>query len=207
MSEKMGGKRQDLFISHSSKDKPRYVVHLTEAFVKKGITFWLDSDRIQPGDSFPLRINEGLRQTKFVLICLSSNFLKSSWGEDEMAAALATRKQIIPLVLNSKALVLKKFLKNYPILAARAYTLYREPPELVADEVAEVVRPQQQAKDELHIVVESVHTEKLGNLHISPRVSIEWLSDRAQKTLGVTAQAKTGAYQPFMLKWVLLSIT
>jgi hypothetical protein len=202
MSEKMSAMRQDLFISHSSKDKPRYVVPLTEAFVKKGITFWLDSDKIQPGDSFPLRINEGLRQTRFVLICLSSNFLKSSWGEDEMAAALAAKKHILPLILNSKALVLRK----YPLLAARIYTLYRNPPKLVADEVARVVRPQQQAKDELHIVVESVHTEKLGNLHISPRVSIKWLSDQAQKRMGVTAKAKTGAYQPFMVKWVLVDV-
>ena len=119
-----------------------------------------------------------------------------------MAAALAAKKHILPLILNSKALVLRK----YPLLAARTYTLYRDPPELVADDVAKVVRPQRQAKDELHIVVESVHTEKLGNLHISPRVSIKWLSDRAQEALGVTTQAKAGAYQPFMLKWVLVDV-
>ncbi len=57
---------QDLFISHAGHDKAQYVGPLTDAFVEKGITFWLDNVEIGWGDSVTRKINEGLARSRFV---------------------------------------------------------------------------------------------------------------------------------------------
>ena len=67
---------QDLFISHASEDKPQYVYPLTKALSAHQVTFWLDEAEIRWGDSLVGKINEGLRETRFALLCLSHNFLK-----------------------------------------------------------------------------------------------------------------------------------
>jgi TIR domain-containing protein len=202
----MAERRQDLFISHASEDKSRYVEPLANAFHRKRITYWMDSVEIRWGDSFPLLINEGLRKSRYVLVCLSSNFLKRPWPEAELASALAIQnatgeKRLLPLILNSKALVLE----TYPLLAPIVYKEYVDPPEQLADEIAKMIKPQRKAKEDLHIMVESVHTGKLCNIYVSPRVSLKWLSDQAQKGLGVSDHAVvTGVFETFPVKWVLV---
>src|SRR5271166_4333194 len=64
----MSERRQDLFISHASGDKSRYIEPLANAFDRKRITYWMDSVEIRWGDSFPLLINEGLRKSRYVLV-------------------------------------------------------------------------------------------------------------------------------------------
>ena len=199
---------QDLFISHAGSDKSRYIEPLANALAQKQITFWLDNVEIGWGDSIPLRINEGLRKSRYVLLCLSRGFLRRPWPEAELAAALAIQngtgqKRVLPLILNSKDLVLK----TYPLLAALAYKEYSEPADLVAQEVAKLVNPQDKTQSDLHVVVESVHTGKLCNIYVSPRVSVKWLSDQAQQGLGVSDRAETGAYEAFRVKWVLVDTT
>jgi hypothetical protein len=195
---------QDLFISHASADKLKYVNPLADSLTRRGITFWLDSISIEWGQLFPLQINEGLKQTRHVLLCLSENFINRSWPESELASALAIqsegdRKRVLPLILNER----KKVLAHYPLLASLAYKEYSTP-ELVADEIAKVVQRVPANKDELHIIVESVHTGQLCNVYVSPRASVRWLADRAQRGLGVSTFAQTGAYVPFIVKWVLV---
>jgi hypothetical protein len=113
---------QDLFLSHTSDDKARYIQPLSESLTTRKITYWLDSVEIGWGDNIPLRINEGLRTSRYLLLCLSRSFLNRRWPEAEMTSALARQnatgqKQVLPLILNSKDLVLSQ----YPVLASLAY--------------------------------------------------------------------------------------
>jgi hypothetical protein len=205
----MADDMQDLFLSHAGDDKVRYIQPLAESLVAKKITFWLDALEISWGDNVLLRINEGLRRSRYLLLCLSRSFLNRPWPESEMASALAIQnatgqKRVLPLILNSKDLVLNQ----YPILAALAYKEYKGSPDAIADELATLLRlpgdePQQLG---LHITVESVHTGKLCNIQVSPKVSVRWLADRAQRGLGVSKLAETGAYLPFRVKWVLVDV-
>lgn len=196
---------QDLFISHASADKPRYVQPLADCLADRKITFWLDNVEIGWGDSIPLKVNEGLRQSRFVLLCLSSQFVRRSWPEAELASALAIQnatgqKRVLPLILNSKEFVLQ----TYPLLASLSYREYPETPDILAAEIAGLVRPAARETDHINVVVESAHTGKLCNIDVSPRVSLKWLADRAQNGLGVSEDADTGAYLRFRVKWVLV---
>ncbi len=196
---------QDLFISHAGKGKARYVTPLVNALATKQITFWLDDVEIGWGDSIPLRINDGLRKSRYVLLCLSRNFLQRPWPEAELASALAVQnatgeKRVLPLILNSKQMVLN----TYPLLAGIAYKDYSDPPAL-ADELVTLIKPEgKQNSDQLHVIVESIHTGKICNIYVSPRVSIKWLVDQAQQGLGLSDLADAGAYEPFRVKWVLV---
>jgi TIR domain len=77
LDTKLGGlkmpTKQDLFISHATADKERYVLPLTDVLTNRGVTFWLDTFEIGWGDNFVIKINEGLRKSRFMLLCLSNN--------------------------------------------------------------------------------------------------------------------------------------
>jgi hypothetical protein len=199
---------QDLFLSHSSEDKIRYIQPLTESLITKKITFWLDSLEIGWGDNVLLRINEGLRRSRYLLLCLSRSFLNRPWPEAEMASALAIQnatgqKRVLPLILNSKDSVLER----YPILVSLAYREYRNSADAVAEEIAKVLHlPKEEQQQGLHVAVESVHTGKLCSIRVSPRVSVRWLAHRAQECFGISERAETGAYMPFRVKWVLVDV-
>lgn len=103
----MPAQSKDLFISHAGKDKTRYVTPLANALTTKQITFWLDDMEIGWGDSIPLRINDGLRKSRYVLLCLSRNFLQRHWPEAELASALAIQNatgktRVLPLIFELK---------------------------------------------------------------------------------------------------------
>jgi hypothetical protein len=196
---------QDLFISHASADKARFIQPLVDRLEERKITFWLDSLTIGWGDSIPLKINEGLRLSRYVLLCLSKNFLKRPWPESELASAVMSQnatgqKRVLPLILDSKELVFQ----TYPLLAPLAYKEYPDSPDTLADEIASFVRPVARPSDNLNVTVESIHTGKLCSIDVSPRVSLRWLTDRAQSGMGVSDRAETGAYQPFRVRWVLV---
>ena len=165
----------------------------------------MDSAEIGWGDSVPLKVNEGLRRSRYVLLCLSQHFLQRPWPEAELASALGSQnatgqKRVLPLILNSKELVLE----TYPLLASLSYKEYRDAPDTLADEIAGFVRSTAKPPGHLNIVVESVHTGKLCNIDVSSRASVKWLADKAQSGLGVSDRADTGAYEPFRVKWVLI---
>jgi len=200
----MSGETQDLFVSHAGSDKQLYIRPLADEMAKKKITFWLDSLEISWGDSIPLKINDGLRKSRYVLLCLSSNYLDRSWPEAELSSALAVQnetkqKRVLPLVLNSK----EQVLKTYPLLAQFAYKDYTTPDE-VADDLVRVINPPHQGSTDLHLIVESGHTGKICNIYVSPRVSLRWLLDQARRGMGVSEKAETGAYVPFRVRWVLV---
>ncbi|MEA2203717.1 MAG: hypothetical protein QOE77_493 [Blastocatellia bacterium] len=74
----------DIFISHASADKDQYIHPLAEALKARGVTFWIDNAEIGWAENWVEQINEGLRTTKFALLCLSHNFLLRPWPEAEL---------------------------------------------------------------------------------------------------------------------------
>ncbi|MBS0264910.1 MAG: TIR domain-containing protein, partial [Planctomycetes bacterium] len=72
----------DLFLSHSNQDKPT-MRKLAKKLAKDGIRVWLDEDVIQPGDSIPLAIKNGLRASRVLAICWSKSYAASEWGQFE----------------------------------------------------------------------------------------------------------------------------
>jgi GTPase SAR1 family protein/DNA-directed RNA polymerase subunit RPC12/RpoP len=68
----------DVFVSHSSGDKPA-VLELAERLKADGLRVWLDEWQIQPGDMIGLKINQGLEQSRILLLVMSANASESEW--------------------------------------------------------------------------------------------------------------------------------
>lgn len=77
-----------VFISHSSQDKEFVVRLATDLHTRKGIETWLDKWEINPGDSIPEKIEEGLSKADILILVLSPNSVNSVWVKYERQAWL-----------------------------------------------------------------------------------------------------------------------
>lgn len=203
----------DVFISHASADKKRYVDKLASALSKANVSFWLDSNEIEWGDNVANRINDGLAKSKFGLVCFSSAFLQRPWPENEVSALLGLQsssrtKKMLPLVLNSKALILKR----YPLIQGIAYREFSVGPHKLADEIASIVRrlgggievPVDQTA-ETEIAIEGVHTGKLKRIKVPAQATVHVLIAAASSELGDgTREFPVSDYENFRIRWVLV---
>jgi len=128
---------QDLFISHANADKAQYVFPLAQALKARKVTFWLDSSEIKWGDNFVMKINKGLRESRFGLLCLSKNFFGRPWTETELSSILAIQnstgtKRVLPLILNAK----DEIFERYPLLTAYSYRDFNSGPDVLARRVS-----------------------------------------------------------------------
>jgi hypothetical protein len=69
----------DVFISHSSKDKP-VVRELANQLKQDGLRVWLDEWKIQPGDMIGLKIQQGLERSRTLLMVMSNAYFASEWS-------------------------------------------------------------------------------------------------------------------------------
>src|SRR5271156_6760521 len=72
----------DVFLSHSSKDKP-VVRAIAERLRKDGLRVWFDDWNLKPGDSIPAKIELGLEQSRVLVLCMSANAFGSDWAQLE----------------------------------------------------------------------------------------------------------------------------
>jgi TIR domain len=194
--------KQDVFISHASADKEKYILPLTNSLSTHGVTFWLDNNEIRWGDNIVTKINDGLSKSRFGLICLSKAFVSSPWTEGEMSAILGMQyssgeKKLIPLILNSKELVLK----TYPLLSSIAYRDFSLGPAKLADQLSELLRLQEKHST-LTVIVEGFHTGKLCRIDVPKRATVHWLIKCATASLDVTTDLKVSDFASFHVRWV-----
>jgi TIR domain len=131
----------DVFISHASEDKGRFVDALDTALRERGVTCWYDARAIQLGDDFRRRMDEGLSHARFGVVVLSPNFFKY-WPEAELSAlfnqeATFNQSRILPVRLDLDRATLTQHL---PLLAARAEVSWELGVPTVADRIRDVVR-------------------------------------------------------------------
>ncbi|MBN2286942.1 MAG: TIR domain-containing protein [Tissierellales bacterium] len=99
----------DVFISYSSKDFA-IIQEIVIDFKIKGISYWWDEEQIEPGDIISKKIEEGLNNSRNILLCLSYNQLESGWSYIEYTSILnkiithTTNKKIIPLIIDNFAI-------------------------------------------------------------------------------------------------------
>jgi len=113
---------REIFLCHASEDKEEYVKPLYEDLLRNGISVWYDEGEILWGDSITEKIQEGIKLSKFAIICFSKNFLRKNWANSEFNSLYQRqqsegRKIILPLILNSKEEILGK----YPLIKDIAY--------------------------------------------------------------------------------------
>jgi tetratricopeptide (TPR) repeat protein len=98
-----GSATYDVFVCHANSDR-NLVNPLVRQLREAGITVWIDDDQVEPGQSIVGRIQEGLSQSRYLLVCLSPAFLESSWCRAELAAVLKTQvdsdqARVLPVVI------------------------------------------------------------------------------------------------------------
>lgn len=102
-----------IFISYASKDF-EFVNNLSNALEKEGFDIWKDKDRIEGGDNYIGKIQEGLEESKIVLAVLSESSISSKWVKQEIHSILVEQinqqKSIIPIILEDCKIPI--FLKN-----------------------------------------------------------------------------------------------
>lgn len=95
-----------IFISHSSKDKSRFVRRLAQRLAQLGHEAWYDEWSIKPGESLAQRIQEGISECDYFIIVLSENTVHSPWVQREVNDALVLEIErgtttVIPLVFGT----------------------------------------------------------------------------------------------------------
>jgi hypothetical protein len=105
----------DAFLSHNAKDKPA-VRELAECLKQDGLRVWFDEWVLQPGDSIPLKIEQGLEQSRTFILIMSQNAFASEWVTLERHTALFrdptnAERRFIPLRLDDAEITdtLKQF--------------------------------------------------------------------------------------------------
>jgi exopolyphosphatase/pppGpp-phosphohydrolase len=92
----------DVFLSHNQHDKPR-VRELAERLREAGLRVWLDEWVVKAGDIIALAVEEGLEQSRTLVLCLSAHALASDWVKLERSTAIHrdpanTARRFIPLL-------------------------------------------------------------------------------------------------------------
>src|SRR6266700_2325292 len=86
-----GGIKWDVFISHASEDKEKFVKPLVELLENNGVKVWYDDFSLKPGESLLRSIDKGLSKSNYGVVVLSKAFMKKSWTEYELRG-LVTRE-------------------------------------------------------------------------------------------------------------------
>lgn len=100
--------RHDVFLSHSSIDKPK-VRLLSEALKAEGLRVFMDEQQLHAGDTLYASLNEALDGSEFVVFCVSHASVASGWVNREVGGALARqiktgKKRILPVLLDDVAI-------------------------------------------------------------------------------------------------------
>lgn len=81
---KIVSKEYDVFISHSSSDKEEFVRPLALELQNLGIKVWYDEFELKMGDSLRRSIDEGLINSRYGIVVLSTSFFKRDWTNYEL---------------------------------------------------------------------------------------------------------------------------
>ena len=94
-----------IFMSHSSADK-LFVRRLAEDLRKNGHYVWVDEAEIKIGDSLIGKIEEGIENTEYLGVVISSSSNKSEWVTREVRTALnqeiyGKKVKVLPILLEN----------------------------------------------------------------------------------------------------------
>ncbi len=92
-----------VFISHSSKDKDRFVKGLAEQLISRGINAWYDDWELGFGDSLIDIFDKGISNCDVFLSVISKNSIGSNWVKEEFDAGfvkkIAGETKFIPIII------------------------------------------------------------------------------------------------------------
>jgi len=168
-----------IFISYSHRDK-EFVNRLTVDLENAGINIWLDAKEIKVGDSISKKIEEGISESYFLFLVISSNSVKSKWVESEYSTALnaqldsGTGPKIIPILIEEvqlpaylRDIKYADFSRGYKrALDELLKTLKREPVGNLGHRKFIVTSQDEKFMEEFRAEIEKILSEKLPDFSI-----------------------------------------
>jgi hypothetical protein len=132
----------DVFISHATEDKDRFVRPLAEALRGRGVTVWYDEWELAVGDSLVEKIDDGLGNSRFGVVVLSPAFFSKNWSRAELQAFAAlemrqSRSLLLPIWLE---LGPDEIATQAPLLLGRVALQAADGVDAVAEELATKVK-------------------------------------------------------------------
>jgi TIR domain-containing protein len=128
---------RDVFFCYAHKDKEAVVRPLAEALKASGFTYWLDEEEILWGHPVREKIEEGISNSRFAVVVISSNSIDKPWPTAEINAALSLALEREPSSATDRILPLlvggveerKKFRGKMLFLASMYYLKWNDDPE------------------------------------------------------------------------------
>ncbi|MES2709928.1 MAG: TIR domain-containing protein [Verrucomicrobiota bacterium] len=170
----------DIFLSHSSRDKA-VVRPLAERLRKDGVKVWFDEWEIKPGDNIPHKIEEGLEQSRVLVLCMSANAFGSDWAQLESGTfrfrdPLNKERRFLPLRLDDAPLKgsLAQFLYISwpPTENGQEYAKLREACQIaqpITSPASDLLPVDQAARERLEVKIRSLgHTARIRSVAWSP---------------------------------------
>ncbi|MCJ7843627.1 TIR domain-containing protein [Lederbergia sp. NSJ-179] len=107
----------DVFLSHSSLDKDIFVSELSEKLSNKGLKVFEDVKVFKIGQSQTDMMNMGILNSRFVVVFLSTNFIKSGWSDYEF-------KSFLNREINEKRVIILPIWHDVSVEDVRQYNPY-----------------------------------------------------------------------------------
>lgn len=107
----------DVFLSHSSLDKDVFVSELSEKLSNKGLKVFEDVKVFKIGQSQTDMMNMGILNSRFVIVFLSPNFIKSGWSDYEF-------KSFLNREINEKRVIILPIWHDVSVDEVRQYNPY-----------------------------------------------------------------------------------
>lgn len=132
----------DVFISHSSLDKPQFVEPLVSELEHLGLRVWYDKYNIQRGDKIKDSIINGINGAVIFVAIISSHYYSSNWVSWELGAMqVKCPDNFIPIIFpDAKDMTGQK----YPFILEHNYILATEPILAIAKELNSIVLEKKQ---------------------------------------------------------------
>jgi len=159
----------DVFLSHHSRDKG-LVRNLAERLKQAGLRVWFDEWQIQAGDLIALKVEQGLEQSRTMVLCLSPATFGSGWVALERTTAqfrdpTNVRRRFVPLLL--AGCDLPDTLRRY------RYIDFRQQSEPAFIDLVTVCRPEFEAQSQESAIITTSEGNALsfaGRRYVSAKV-------------------------------------
>lgn len=134
----------DVFISHASEDKEKFVHILAQKLQEKQLLIWYDDFELQVGSGLRKSIDYGLSKSRFGIVILSKNFFRKQWPNWELDGLVARQNSsendlILPIWLD---ITRDDVLEYSPSLADKVAIAATKNIDIIVEQLLKVIKPQ-----------------------------------------------------------------
>ena len=133
----------DFFISYATENSYEIIVPLAREMKKAGITYFLDLEQIQCGESLHDRLSFGITKSKYVLAIITENSIKKPWVRAELHTVLhqqisSRQIKLLPVISGTPGQV-KQILEAMPLLRDLHYIQWRNKPRQIVQVLLKIL--------------------------------------------------------------------